>query len=293
MIDGTYILDGYEFGTPSHDVIILSGGLDPGSSSYRVQDTDNPVDDGGWFGRDYLNGPTYQFTLGFRNDFGDVQDTVNRFRTAWRADAVRSTPGALSALTFQQAGKVYRLWGRSRDFALQPTTVADDHWRTGVASFKVATPYVEENQFNQVVVKLLEPIGDGGVTLPADIPFDLDLGSPGSQARQGAAVVGGSAPAHMTVAIKGPTTGSLTGARVYGPGWSIQLQRPVAYDQTVYIDTRREAVYVNGVSTPSMVSARDRLGVQLLPGSQIIGFDGNDPSATATATFGWRNTMPL
>lgn len=293
MKDGAFILDGYEFGTPEHDVIVLSGGLDPGASSYRTQDADNPVADGGWFGRDYLSGPTLQFTMGVRNDTGNVWDTVSQLQTAWRADEVRTTPGALSYLSFQRAGKVYRVWGRPRDFAVKPSEIADPHWQLVDASFKVLLPYVEEDGFNSVLVKLLEPIGDGGMVLPADIPFDLDLGTPGSQARQGAAVVGGVAPAHMAITIKGPTTGSLTAGRVYGPGWSISLQRPVAYDQTVYIDTRREAVYINGVSTPSMVSARDRLGVQLRPGTQILGFDGNDPSATATATFGWRNTMPL
>lgn len=293
MRDGTYILDGYEFGTPDHNVIVLAGGLDPGASSWRVQDTDNPVADGLWFGRDFLSGPTLQFTLGVRNDVTTVWDTLEALQAAWRAEAVRATPGALSYLAFRRAGRVYRVWGRAREFAVKPSNVADDHWQIVDCSFKVALPYYEEDAFNTVAVKLLEPIGDGGMVLPADVPFDLDLGTPGSQQRQGAAVVGGTAPAHMAITIKGPVTGSLTDARVYGPGWSISLQRPVAYDQTVYIDTRREAVYVNSVSTPSMVSARDRLGVQLRPGSQILGFDGNDPSATATATFGWRNTMPL
>ncbi|NHN55769.1 hypothetical protein G9U51_08265 [Calidifontibacter sp. DB0510] len=297
MIDGTHILDGsFEFGTEAHDVVILTGGMDPGSADTRAQDVENPVADATWFGRDFLTGPSIQFTLGIRDlraemtgGPGDMWAIQARLAAAWRADRVRSTPGALSSLVFQRAGRVYRVWGRPRGFGLKPSERADDTYTEAVGSFKLAAPTVEYDQLNQVTAQLLEASSDGGLVLPAVVPFEL---RPGSQTRQGTATVGGTVPACFTVTIRGPVTGALSQARVYGPGWSISLTKPVAYDQTVVIDTRTQMVTVNGASSPGLIGPRDRLDARLNPGAQILGFDGSDPSNTARATFAWRDTIP-
>ena len=289
MRDGTHILDGYAFGLEEHPVVILEGGYDPGSSEFRTNDIESQVADLTMFGRDLLTGPTIEFTLGIRNDV-DVWPVVADLTKAWRADTVRRTPGALSALVFVRAGRTYRAWGRSRKFGLQPAPRADDEFQTAIATFKVAEPFIELDALNTVTCRLLEPVGDGGVVFPVVFPVEF---RPSSQAREGSAVVGGIAPAHFTVTIKGPVTGQLSQARVYGPGWSISITRPLAYDETVVIDTRRQTVTLNGRSMPGLIGPRDRLDARLSPGSQVLGFEGSDPSGTATAAFSWRDTIPV
>ena len=51
-LEMTHQLDGYEFGTREHPVVILTGGYDPGATDSRTQDVENPVGDGNLFGQD-------------------------------------------------------------------------------------------------------------------------------------------------------------------------------------------------------------------------------------------------
>lgn len=290
MKDGTYILDGFTFtDDASMDVFVVSSGLDPGAAEVRTQDVDKPAGDGVWFGRDWLSSPTMSITFGVKND-EQVWDRLGELTNLFRRRTVRTNPGALSTLVFARAGRTYRMWGRCRSFGLKPQPFHFDHYQEAVGTFKLAEPFIELDTLKTVTCRLLEPVGDGGVVFPVVFPVEF---RPSSQAREGSAMVGGIAPAHFTVTIKGPVTGQLSQARVYGPGWSISITRPLAYDETVVIDTRRQTVTLNGRSMPGLIGPRDRLDARLSPGSQVLGFEGSDPSGTATAAFSWRDTIPV
>ena len=287
----TYRLDGYEFGTPWHDVLVTRGGFDPGAIEGRAQDVDKPADDGSWMGRDYLTGPETAFKLTVNTRSGaDGMAALAQLAQVWRADSVRTTPGALSVLQYYRGGRWWRVYGRARKFAAAPKEFTREQVQLVDATFKAAAPFVEDDAWRSITRQMLVPPSGGGLVLPAVPPFEL---RPGSQARYGAIDVGGLSPAQFTVTVKGPTTGTLSNVRVSGDGWAIDVVRPIAYDETLYIDTRSQRVTVNGVSMPGAISARSRLDARLSPGPQSFGFEGSDPSGTATATLGWRDTYPI
>ena len=287
----TYRLDGYEFGTPWHDVLVTRGGFDPGAIEGRAQDVDKPADDGSWMGRDYLTGPETAFKLTVNTRSGaDGMAALAQLAQVWRADSVRTTPGALSVLQYYRGGRWWRVYGRARKFAAAPKEFTREQVQLVDATFKAAAPFVETDELHTVTRQLLQPVGDGGVVFPVVFPVEF---RPSSQAREGDLTVGGVSPAQFQVTVKGPVTGQLSQARVYGPGWSISLARPLAYDDTVVIDTRRQVVWWNGVSSPGAIGARDRLDARLTPGVQTFGFAGSDPSGTATASLAWRDTYPI
>lgn len=289
--DGTYELDGWAFGTPAHDVIVLAGGVDFGSAEPRVDDVDNPVGDGSLFGRDLLAAPTYQFTLGIQDDT-NVRARLAELAARWRPARVRSNPSALQVLRFTLEGQTYRVYGRGRQFAEKVDDVMTPGWAVVDATFKLALPVVEVDAGpnNTITLQLVAGPADGGLVLPAEVPFLLQ---PSSQGRENYTTVKGSVPAAFALDIKGPVSGALTNARVYGPGWSFSIGQPIAWDQTVRIDTRTQTVTINGAQRPGLIGPRDRLTARLALGNQTIGFTGQDPTNTATATLSWRDHLPI
>ena len=67
-LEMTHQLDGYEFGTREHPVVILTGGYDPGATDSRTQDVENPVGDGNLFGQDWLTAPEMAFSMAVVRD---------------------------------------------------------------------------------------------------------------------------------------------------------------------------------------------------------------------------------
>lgn len=291
MIDGAFNLDGFEFGASSDTVEVLEGGFDPGQSSVRTQDSDRAHADGSLFGRDFYTGPTFTFTLLVYNT-EDSRRAAADLAAVWRRDAIRTTPGALSTLRFARAGTTYQVRGRPRDFAVSAQDTNDDTLQVVNCTFKCDSPVMEiyEGAPKRVDMRLVAGSGDGGLVLPAPVPFEL---RPASQGRTNAALVGGSIDTSFSVTIAGPVSGELSQARVYGGGFDYAITRPIARGQTVVIDTRTQAVTLNGTSTPGLISPKARLTSRLSPGAQSFNFTGSDPTNTATATVQWRDALPL
>lgn len=290
LLEGEFELDGYRFGTPDSDVIVLEGGFDTGAAELRTQYADNPVSDGGYFGRDYLSGPTWAFTLGVRDD-ENVYSTLAELARVWRSEEVRKTPGALSVLRFRRGGDTWRVYGRPRHFGISPGEVADDTWQIVDADFRVADPFMYRDEEADQVIPLIEPASSGGVVLPAVLPWEL---ARNTNAGSRIIDVQSVEPAPFTLTIYGPQVGSLSKIRVAGDGWEFDLDTSIAYDDWIVIDTyAMTAKRKNGLSVAGALSRKSRLNARLQPGLQQITFTGTDPSNTARVRIAWRSTHPI
>lgn len=289
MLEGQFQLGSLVFGRPEDDVTVLTSGFDRGNSEPRTQDIDNPVGDGGMFGRDYVAAPSWGFTLGVKAD-SDVRAILDNLAATWRADSIRTTPGAVTTLRYMEAGRERIVYGRPRRYAETPNEVADNEWQIVETDFKLADPYCYDAAQNTLRMTLLETASNGGLVLPAVLPFELGRSS---STRSGVINVEGTASTPLTVEIRGPVSGVLSNPSVTGPGFAITLNATVAYDQTIVIDTRAKTVKRNGVSIAGALSRYSRLDARLRTGTSEVAFAGSDPSNTATATFKWRSAYPL
>lgn len=291
LTEGEWELDGFVFGGWS-SIRIMESGVDYGSSDVRVQDVDNSASDGSTFGRDFLTGPEWALTLGVLDGL-DVWSVVAPLQVAWRADAVRSTPGALSVLRHCRNGVTYRAYGRGRKFGVIPESVADPEFQQVSATFKLAGPEqcIETPAgAASLTVRLVESANAGeGFPVPAPVSW---AGSAPSLSGHGVVTVGGVLPASFRVTVKGPVTGSLTGVFLAGNGWEFATSAPVPAGQNLVLDTRTQSVTVNGRSIAGTLSRKSRLTARLAPGAQQVTFNGSDPSNTSTATFSWYPTIP-
>lgn len=288
--EGEFDLDGYRFGTADNDAIILSGGLDTGAPGLRTQDFASPVDDGGFFGRDYLDGPLWSFTLGVLDD-EDVYTRLAEIASAWRAEAIRKTPGAVSTLRLKRNGKTYRVYGRARRFGVSPAEIADEQWQIVEADFQVADPFMyadEEESLNLSLLNTSEP-GEG-IVLPATLPAELGRSS---TADHGVISVESVDPTPFRVKVIGPNTGTLSDITLSGPGFEFRIDTTVAYDEQVIIDTRAQTITKNSTPIPGSLKRPSRLNARLTPGTSAVSFRASDPSRTGSAVITWRPTYPI
>lgn len=293
LFEGEFELDGYRFGTPDSDVVILEGGLDTGAPSIAVNDIDNPVGDGGHFGRDFLRGPTWAFTLGVRDD-ENVDRTLAELARVWRNEAVRTTPGAVSTLRFKRNGIAYRVYGRPRRFGVAPAEVADPGWQIVEADFRVAEPLMYRDEAEEVTITLDAPPEeeDEGVILPEVLEWYLGRDSASKTVILAVQTLD---PAPFEVYIEGPQTGGLSNFKLEGPGWEIDFGvTVVSPGSTLHVDTRAATALLDGKSVAnSTMSRRTRLNARLLNGASSVTFTGADPSGTAKARIVWRATSPI
>ena len=286
MIEGNLTLDGYSFGAPDSNVVILEEGFDTGYAANRTQDADMPRGDGVLFGRDYLDSPTWAFTMGVKDD-ENVYDTLSQLANVWRADNIRRKPGAVSTLSFNRGGKSYVVYGRPRRFAVTPARTADHEFQIVEADFKLLDPYVYSGTQHSLKMGLLETASTGGVVLPQTLPWRL---AGGSGERKGIVTVEGYTPTPLTVRIYGPTAPTtLSDPEIKAPGFYVKLNTQIQSGQVVEIDTRTRTVISNGSSMAGYLSAKSRLGTRLNPGSTEFTFSGLDSSYTSQVEYLWRS----
>lgn len=291
--EGCFWIGGLKLGGPGSDYVLTS--VDYPSADVRAADVDNSVTDGVRFGRDTIGAGTYTFGVLIQPADGNVWAAMTRLASVWRSDTVRGKPGATVPLSFQRAGQRLTVYGRPRKWQLDAGDA--DHLTQGAllasCEFKTEGPFVGVGTQRAESLGLLTPFGDGGLTLPVDVPVILTAGSTSDQAREGVFTVGGSVATPFVLDVTGPVSGSLQNAVVAGNGWRIELTKPLAWDQTLRVDTRTMTVTTNGTPTPGAVSARTRLTGRLTPGYQSFTFTGIDDTASARATLRWYDTTTL
>lgn len=280
MREGAFDLDGYEFGTPEHDVWVRN--LDPGDRVVRNQDHARPGGDGLLMGRDWREGPEWTLDLLVKAGGGAATyDALEVLRGAWDR---RHGPGELSVLRYALPGRVRRVYGRPRRFAGDMDSVRQGwHWDRYpvLATFQLADPLHYDDEA-RVLDLTLTSTPEGVLTLPATLPWVL--GGRAGQ-RQGEVHVAGDAPVPFEVTFHGPASGTASGFWAQGAGWRIDLDATLAWDQSATVDTRTSTVTrSDGRSLAG--SARGRfLTARLSPGQQEISWGCTDATGTARMTL--------
>lgn len=279
--EGEIEVAGYVLGA-SPDSAVFIESFDPGIADVRTQDVDNPVGDDTAFGRDFFTGPTWTLDLVVnRRNAAEALQTLGELSAVWRADAVRSTPGAEVVLRYALGGRTRRVYGRPRKFAYTPNGLT-----SGVilatAEFKARNLVYFDDDERVLPLQIIPP-SSGGFTAPFTAPI---IPAPTGEVQGPIADVGGDIPAPFTVTFNGP----ITNPRVAGNGWEIELRDSLAWDQSVTVDTRLKTVKRNdGANLSGKLTHRSNLGTaRLTPGPDYVTFSGYDATGTATARVAWR-----
>lgn len=290
--DGSGGFDSFVFGKAAR-VRTLQGGFDLGSSEVNAQDSPYGQRDGLAFGRDTFGAPEQQFEFGVVRDV-DAWEEMLAFQAAWRADSMRSTPGAVSILRYRRAGKTWRVEGRPRKFDLAMEDNPHPRFQRATATFQTQYPerYLEPmaGQTRSLELQLRATSSGGGTSWP--IVWPATWGAV-QQQRMGDVEVGGFRPAPFKAQIFAPSqAGQLSGIRISGRGWEVATSRVLNAGESVLLDTKAGTFGRGSKSWAGSVTRRSDLLARLQPGQQPIRFEGVDPSNTASVVITWMDTYP-
>lgn len=273
----------YTFGTPLTPTFNRTT-PDLGDVELRVSDVDRPRRDGRAFGTDFRSGRTVTFELGVRGTTErEARDEAARLTRAWRADPVRSTPGAVAELHTRYAGREVVLFGRPRRFAPDYADTAVNSFVQVVADFAAIDDLFYGPDLMSVTFGISPSLG-GGLEAPLVAPLSTTRTSDRSTSLR----VDTELPAWPVVRINGPIANPI----VTVPGvFEFEVRLDLAYDEHVLIDTQPWAQYAlrNGTANVSGAVRGTLLSEASLPsGNHEIGLRGTDPTGTASVVVSWR-----
>lgn len=285
MSSGDFELGGYLMGRGRPAFVT---DFQPGSMEDRIQDKDNPVGNNVFFGRDQAGTPAWSFTFsishpdGATNKAAGVLDTVEDLLAVWRPEEVQD-PGWYTTLRYEVAGRSRLVYGRPRNFALDPSQNLEDGNVTASAQFKLLDALTYDADLDQVEL-MLRQAPTGAVTLPAVWPLTTTV----SSTRQGLITPGGKARRYFPEDIT--FYGPVNNPALASSGWTVQLNTSIPYDGWIRVRPRDNTVLTkSGGSAAGALSRNTYLpDVVLTPGSQDLTFTGEDPTATARAVVRWR-----
>lgn len=285
--EGQFSLDGYVFGTPADDVVILAKGLDQAELSYRTQDTAHPTADETLFGRDTITPPTWTFTLGARNN-ADLDTTLETLTTLWRSDAVRHTPGARLALSYCLNGRERVVYGRPRNFAVDQGTTADNEFKIVTAQFTLAEIVSYGATEQTVPLSQVTTTPGTGLVLAAALPWALVSTY---ATRAGLVTMGSAVPAAFEVDIFGPTIGTATDIRVWSADWLLHFGVTVTPGDTFTYRTSNGTATLNGTPVAANLKGASTAKPRMSPGSNEVVLTSSDTSNTVTGAVRWRDVF--
>lgn len=254
---------------------------DLGAPDVETDDASRPRADGVMFGVDYFGGRTIGFDISVAGaNEADARARLAVLTKAWRADAVRRTPGAVTTLT-ADTGRV--TFGRPRRFASVDTFLPEGLTEV-VADFACADP-LWYGQENLSTVALTPPPG-GGLIAPLAEP----LATTSTSDRSTALVVGGEVPTWPVFEIAGPITNPVV--EIVGL-FKMEFRTTLAYDETLVVDTRPWArtILRNGASVAgSLTRTSARLSQAAIPpGAYEMVLRGASEPGTANVRAIWRD----
>jgi|SRR5690606_25487337 len=274
LADRQIELNGYVFG---YRTKVLVNSIEFGGAEPRTNDAQRPRNDGTRFGREWRAGRTITFELTALGPDETILDEVSRFASVWDGLDVRTSPGDVSVLRWNYAGRVRRAYGRPRRLETD-----NQYYRSGkvtiTATFDTEGPYYYDDQPAETAVTIA-PASTGGFTFPMTFPAR----TAGMGERRTGLVIPGDSPAPLVLTVRGP----IENPTVEVPGyWRFQLLDTLTHDQTIIIDTRPWALTVRKGAT----NAAGRIAVGsprlpsmwLPPGSHDVILRGSDPSASAS-----------
>lgn len=260
-----------------------------GGREYRTDDTDRPRTDGRYFGQDFANPGDVEISVIIRAQGGDRQERFekamairDKFTEVWNADSIRLTPGATAELEI--AGKAI-VEGRPRHI----------DWDDSVATFGIIrgtalfvrnfdTGYSPGAGWRNITIDLVPP-AVGGLKAPLVAPLTTTRGSD----RGRPFTVGGDGAVWPIITVYGPIS---SGAQVeLVNGWTVKLNRSLAYDQRATLDTRpgKRTMKLNNRAVNLLDPTGARLSqLSIKPGNQEIALRGTSLEGTARVKVEWR-----
>lgn len=267
------------FGRLRDPVVILDRGVDTGETTLRTQDSEHPAGDGVFFGRDYLAPGLWTFTVAAR-----TRSALREFASAWRADHVRSRPGAVTRLDYNVDGTDMCVFGRPGNFAVEPTHAPDPPLFLATAQWRLSDAHSYGPE-RSLMLSLVDVDSGEGVVLPEELPWLL---SPDTATREGVVVVDSDVGCPFRVHITGPLSGQASDFRVWSDGWEFHLNTYLSIFGNLIIDTATGTATRNS-AVFGAASARTDWRARLTPGPQEVRFTANDPSGSSTCTIYWRD----
>lgn len=252
-----------------------------GPLEIRSDDAVRPRADGVVFGADFFGGRT--ITFGITVDGADEAEARERLAVltkAWRADSIRSTPGAVATLA-SDSGRV--AFGRPRRFVS-----ADELLPFGLS--RVTCDFAGGDSLwygaESSASVTLAPSSNGGLIAPLASP----LATTATSDRSTGFTVGGEVPTWPVFEIQGPITNPVV--EVVGV-FRMEFRTSLAYDQTLTVDTRPWArtILRDGASLAGTLSRTStRLSqASLPPGRYELALRGASESGTASVGIRWRD----
>lgn len=287
--DGSFMLDGLEFGRADSSIVVLTNGLDVGEWGVRSQDAPSPLGDSTLMGRDFLSPPSWEFTMLVRDD-ENVYTTLGSLAKVWRGDSVRGTPGAVSALAYARAGETRVVFGRPRKFSVEPQKVHNNRYRVVKAEFVLADPLSYSGTEHSLVLDLITTNTTGGLVLPAVLPWALQLST---TERRGIVNINSLLDVPFKVHLRGPVAGQAADFTLSGSDWAMKFTTTLSANGNILVDTARGTVIRNSAPAGGVLSVDSTVTARLSPGVQELVFTADDPSASTYATVTWRTASPV
>lgn len=256
---------------------------DLGDVEVRVSDVERPRQDGRAFGVDYRGGRTISFDLGLRGPTPTAaREEAQHLAQVWRADAVRSKPGAVAELRASYDGRERLIYGRPRRLATDFSDVAVNNFVAAQADFAAIDDLFYAPEEDSISFGIVPVLG-GGLVAPLSSPLSTTLTSDRSQAFR----VDTEMPVWPVVRIDGPVTNPVVNIGDV----VLEVRLDLLYDEWVEIDTRpwARSALRNGTANVSGSVRGTRLSqASLTNGAHEVGMRGLDPTGTATVRVSWR-----
>lgn len=269
------------------DISVDDGGFDPGANEWGVQDTVSPTRGHTQFGRDYLTGPTWAWSLHTnRSDVPEAVESLGVLSTAWRGWEIIDTPGAVLPIRYRLADRVRRVYGRPRRFSAPPSNRIISGLVPITCDFKCVDAFTYDDEESSVSLSANVSQKSTGFTFP--VIFPTTTAPP--ESREGRAFIGGDAPAYPVIRIDGPISKPFLST----DDWRLDLDISLAAGEYAVVDTRpwKLTALKNGTqSVAGKLGRRQWLGdMKLRPGNRSLSFGGSSSTGGATCTVSWRNT---
>jgi len=257
-----------------------------GEVSATTEDEQRARMDGVAFGQDFHGNRTITFELGVKaRTEAAALELYSNLARAWRADAIRKTPGAMATLKTRNGGRDRMVWGRPRRI------VPIDTWRKqgwiGVqCDFATSDGNFYAHDPLGTAIPFVPPPA-GGFPVPAAAPW----ASTASTATSGTILVEGELPVDPILSVAGPIMNPIIEVANV---WRLELALTLQAGQVVTIDTRpatRSVVRQDGASFRGALTKSSRLDrAQLAPGPYVISLQGTDSTGLSSLGIQWFNT---
>lgn len=252
---------------------------DFGDPERENQDDSLPGVDGTFFGADTIAGQTIAFGLtAVGEDDAEAEALYAAFRKLWRADSIRSNPGATATLTAPSGRSTF---GRPR--RITPAYYPNDAGVIGItADFATSGDlWYGDEQTLSVPLALSQA---GGFTSPIRSP----IVARGYTTAANVFVVAGERSTWPVITIRGPI---LNPAVEVADVFRFTAVTSLEYDQYLRIDTRpgRQTVLRSGGRMAALTRTSTLLpDAALPPGSHTFTLSGSAGAGAPRASISWR-----